>query len=285
MNPMNCSEFQDIVRELARDARSHPADGPVEVDRERGLAHARVCARCDAMLIEAGSLSASLRALASSDARAEAPPRVEAAVLAAYRQRRLPAPKPLPEALPDRARWRVPAAVTGLAIAAGLAITISLYRPAGHPTHSQTALGRAMVRATIASPAAGSANHNPDNPVQHIVAQSGTARGGIARVESAQVPRAPSNRQRASMASATLPHSSEDADSLEDISATRGAFMPLPYADSGPVEDATVIRMALPGTALSALGLPVTDGGADGRVVADFIVGEDGMPEAIRIVR
>ena len=66
---MNCSEFEEIVQELARESRS----GLMNNERENGFAHARVCAGCDSLLAEASALTISLRALALGDARAEAP--------------------------------------------------------------------------------------------------------------------------------------------------------------------------------------------------------------------
>ena len=46
-----------------------------------------------------------------------------------------------------------------------------------------------------------------------------------------------------------------------------------------------VVRAVLPRSALGSFGLPVMDAGTERSIVADFIVAEDGTPEAIRIVR
>jgi hypothetical protein len=267
---MNCSEFREVVQELAQQGRPDP----VGVSREGAWAHARMCPRCDALLTEAASLTAALRALALNDARVEAPARVEAAVLAAYRRSCVPAPKPA------RARLRMPAAITGLAIAVGLAMAVFLYHPAKH-----TILSRAIAPAAIPSPASALAKQIPDSTAQRNVTQGGAAQGGAARGESAHPPPASSSRQPVSLASGKPPDSSQNASALEDISGTNGMFMPLPYADQGPIENATVVRAVFPSTALGAFGLPITDGAVEGRVVADFIVGENGTPEAIRIVR
>jgi hypothetical protein len=65
------------------------------------------------------------------------------------------------------------------------------------------------------------------------------------------------------------------------------AFLPLPYA-SIPTRDAQVVRIVVPRTALGAFGLlPVDATGSDvtGTVVADVIVGEDGLARAVRFVR
>lgn len=261
---MNCSEFQEIVQDLARrdGPGSEHASHEVHREHEDALAHARVCAGCDEALAEAASLTAGLRASARSYGRTEAPARVEVAVLAAYRQSWVPSRRSVGQ------HWRL--AVMGLATAAVLTMAIFLYHPAQHTT-----LKQGIEPAAIRSLAPALAKQNAGN----------LARGGAASGGSAQTPAAPLSRPPVNVASGNAPNSSQDESSFEDISATSGTFMPLPYADEGPIENATVVRAVLPGTTLSAFGLPVTDGAAEGKVVADFIVGEDGTPEAIRIVR
>ena len=59
---MNCAEFSDVLLELARNAELD------ESTRERALAHADACPRCDAELVAARSLTSALRSLASSAA-------------------------------------------------------------------------------------------------------------------------------------------------------------------------------------------------------------------------
>ena len=74
---MNCQEFEAVVVELARGML---ADASA---RERSLAHPDSCARCAARLAAERALCAGLRAAAATEA--SAPPRVEAALLAAFR--------------------------------------------------------------------------------------------------------------------------------------------------------------------------------------------------------
>ena len=66
-------------------------------------------------------------------------------------------------------------------------------------------------------------------------------------------------------------------------------FIPLPYgsADStaiAPEEDADLVRVEVPRTALVALGLPVALSGS-ARIEAEVALGADGMLEGIRIVQ
>ena len=65
------------------------------------------------------------------------------------------------------------------------------------------------------------------------------------------------------------------------------AFMPLPYG-SVPVTDGQILRLEVPRTALAAFGLAPADAfdaSAAGTVVADVVVGEDGLARAVRFVR
>jgi hypothetical protein len=63
-------------------------------------------------------------------------------------------------------------------------------------------------------------------------------------------------------------------------------FIPLmqgvPYP---PAEDAHLVRVELPRSALASFGLPVGADSAGGRVKADVLLGEDGIARAIRFVR
>jgi hypothetical protein len=208
---------------------------------DQALAHARMCANCDAVLVESTMLTASLRALSASYARAEATPHVEQALLAAYRQHCPSATKLI------TVRWRVPAALAGFAVAAGLALSIIWYSPTKHQPANEAAVSLAVPSAAT-SPAI---RNNATQTNSTVALADAASSGGL----------------------------------TEDPGATTGTFMALPYSDAGPIEDATVVRVEMPGSALGSFGLPVTDGAAEGRVVADFIVGEDGTPEAIRVVR
>jgi hypothetical protein len=49
-------------------------------------------------------------------------------------------------------------------------------------------------------------------------------------------------------------------------------------------EDEIVVRVSLPPSAFASFGVLVSDAGRDENVLADFIVGEDGTPQAVRVV-
>ena len=76
---MSCEDFEDDVVDLARGGEL--GDG----ERTEALAHAEECLRCAARLDDERAVTSGLRAFAARTASAEAPPRVEAALLRALR--------------------------------------------------------------------------------------------------------------------------------------------------------------------------------------------------------
>lgn len=62
-------------------------------------------------------------------------------------------------------------------------------------------------------------------------------------------------------------------------------FVPIPYtAPLSPYEQPSIVRMDLPVAALIAAGLPMETRDPAARVEADVVVGQDGMPRAVRVV-
>jgi hypothetical protein len=70
-----------------------------------------------------------------------------------------------------------------------------------------------------------------------------------------------------------------------DVAVSDG-FVDLPTSDQAVRgEDLRVVRLEVTGRALQLVGAPVTEESADNRMLADFIVGQDGTPYAVRLVR
>lgn len=62
-------------------------------------------------------------------------------------------------------------------------------------------------------------------------------------------------------------------------------FFTLPFSDAAlPLDQATVIRVDLPRSALELAGLPVDEERRNGRIRADLVLGADGLARAIRFV-
>ncbi len=63
-------------------------------------------------------------------------------------------------------------------------------------------------------------------------------------------------------------------------------FLALPSFDPAvPIGQARIVRMEMPGSALQLVGYPVNEELLQRRVVTDMLVGQDGMPYAVRLVQ
>jgi hypothetical protein len=93
-------------------------------------------------------------------------------------------------------------------------------------------------------------------------------------------------RVNAPQGSAPAPSPSPSADAAEAIDATE--FMPLPYS-SVPTMDGQIVRLEVPRAALASFGLMPPEAidvdASRGTVLADVIVGEDGLARAVRFIR
>ena len=63
-------------------------------------------------------------------------------------------------------------------------------------------------------------------------------------------------------------------------------FVELPYAQSGvPLEDGLIVRMEVKPSDLQSWGLRVVPLKTNGKISADFLVGQDGVPRAVRLMQ
>jgi hypothetical protein len=62
-----------------------------------------------------------------------------------------------------------------------------------------------------------------------------------------------------------------------------GAFTPLPGAIYAGSEEATIVHVGMERSALGALGLPVNEDRANEWIHVDLLVGDDGLPQAVRV--
>jgi len=73
-------------------------------------------------------------------------------------------------------------------------------------------------------------------------------------------------------------------ESSADSENTAGLFVPLSDAfDVSSLDDATVVRVVLSRSAIESFGLPINESG-DNQVIADLVLADDGIPQAIRVV-
>ena len=65
----------------------------------------------------------------------------------------------------------------------------------------------------------------------------------------------------------------------------RSEFIALPYAQSEvPLEQPVIVRVQIPVSELSGMGMPFASGTAREEVNADLLVGQDGVARAVRLV-
>lgn len=72
----------------------------------------------------------------------------------------------------------------------------------------------------------------------------------------------------------------------EERSSQTVGFIALPYAQSGvPFEQGVIVRVDIPASEFGAMGAPVIARPGQTRVKADLLVGQDGVPRAVRFVQ
>ncbi|HWS86772.1 MAG TPA: hypothetical protein VN282_07395 [Pyrinomonadaceae bacterium] len=287
---MNCLEFESQVGILARgtlaDARTRAA----------AEAHGESCAACAARLDDERALSVGLRALAAGMKTAEAPARVEASLVAAFRAR---AAASVSEGLSDTAAasnvvpmsghvparhwsWAKTIAVASMAAAASLALFVLVRPDAPQHTPARRAMLEPPPSTSVGGPPA-IARGNSSQAVEEVVASAPAP----AEVRSVTPRTVYTQRTRAANVSydrGTVSRRARAADARAQEVATD--FIPLvqvgPYTQA---EEGHLVRVELPRAALASFGLPVNVEAPGGRVKADVLMGQDGIARAIRFVR
>jgi len=225
---MNCTEFQKIVHELARDDSRETLGEAMTV---MARFHAETCEACGARLADARGLAVALKDFAEESAQMEAPMQVEERLRGTFREHH----RSLERA--QRVRWRWAEWMTLAAAAVVLVV-------AGWWNFSR---GHVSVKPNVVSAV---------SPVTNGTASSD---GNGAAEQMAVV------------------------DAAEDFG---GDFVPVPYGEGmSPDDSGLVVRVSMTRGALGNLGYPVDEGQAGELVQADVLVGEDGLPRAVRLVQ
>jgi hypothetical protein len=305
---MNCQEFESRVETLARGAL---ADARLLTE---AAAHEEACAACALRLADLRALSTGLRALASEMKSAEAPARVESALLAAFRARAASegvedlsrtgddarVVVPMPERAPvPRWSWVKTAAVASLAAAASLALFVLVRPGAGVDQRAMIEPPPGALQARPGSEVAQRAaatTAEENSPLEIEEGSPAEVEGGASHAPSSSRDRTP----RATFTTPTTPrvramNASYGGGARDALARASGEarsqeitteFIPLmqgaPYP---PAEESHLVRVELPRSALASFGLPVGAESPGGRVKADVLLGEDGIARAIRFVR
>lgn len=277
---MNCQHFEMLINDLARGQMVEVAT------RESALAHIETCARCAARLADEHALTAGLRVVTANTVTTEAPPRVEAALLTAFRQRdqstpSMPAIKPATALAPMNARrwwrWTMAAAATLLVM---FALAVSYLQD--RPKFGQVAKSPDVHPTPAESP---SPIQDDDTsalvPVQAYDPEDDIRRPAI-QFTSKQPRYIARDYRSKGRPSVTAPVNATKAGATEIAT----DFLPLVDESSlQTMNSGRVIRVELPRSALVSFGLPVNMERTNERVKADVLLGDDGLARAVRFVR
>jgi hypothetical protein len=241
---MNCLGFDAVAGDLVRDRLQDKGE------RDLAFEHAEVCSRCGQRLVDERALAADLRTLALATEAAEAPARVEQALLAAWREGEM---EP---------------------VAAGAARF-----PSGRPTWLWGTAAAVLLSAGVVvlrSPGPAKPSEPPPS-----VPRPNTAAEALPAPEPAGALTAAAALAR----SAAAPSAGPAAPSADIDEGVTAGFTSLDGTYGlEDFESAHVVRVQLTPSALTALGWPVTDDGESRLVSADVVVAEDGVARAIRLV-
>lgn len=262
---MNCQHFETIITDIARD-KIMDAD-----TRKDGLAHSAQCARCRARLSDETALSAGFDALLADAATAEASPRVEAALLSAFRERARTAQVPPAAASATSRRWSPWALVTAASVLLMLGLGVPRLLNT-HPVEQDTA--------NVESP-------DTKTPVPGIIKTETPVTIAVKKAGTETSVRMPGRPRRP--ARGTVLEKGSGETKMAAVAEQREimtSFMPLTHAANvAGMGGGQLVRVEMPRSALASFGLPVNLERADERVKADVLVGDDGMARAIRFVR
>ncbi len=261
---MTCHEFINVAESLT------PAQLLLmQTEDEAMVSHGRECAACGRWLAAQGVLSSALQTLRLQTARREAGPKVEQAVLQAFRARGFgPAAAVAPERAASAA-WKLSRFFEiGAYAAVAAALVVGVLLEARMWSDRQTTPVAVQAPAAAASPQANSVRDN---------VAGGNVVGEVKPTEVAQAP-ATKAKTQATKLNARQPQAG--VEQAAAASPDRQGFVPLMFCDplicSG---DEQVIRMELPGN-----GAGSADGNGGQPVIADVVIGDDGLVRAMRIV-
>ena len=214
-----------------------------EVERVAAREHASTCSRCAALQDSWQAVGVDLRVFAEDTAMAQAPARVEMRLRQEFRTQHV------------TFKVRRAAVVAAWALAAGVIF-------AGVTGWRNWRLGQQEV-ATKHLSSASAAKSSPENNS-----------GAGANHESATEPA----NEMPSRVSAG-PGSSETLVADNELS----GFTFLPGTLAVDADDAAILRVRMQRGALGALGLPVNEERASEWIQVDLLVGDDGLPQAVRL--
>lgn len=262
---MNCQDFEKIAGELAND------EVMSAITRVNALAHAEACQACADVLSNQRALANALRGLAESSASEQASAKLKLQLRAAFDAQQLklenvPAP-PVANVIqmPIRNwRWRwTLAAAAAVAIIFALALFVWINnQPADDGKYVAEVPPTPQLPPTEVTPKPADVSENTNPQLAAREKENDKLR----------VKQQKRNRRQLS----------EPA--IENNLAAN--YIPIGYyANSGVKQDKLIVRVEVQRSTLIAMGLPLNAARGNELVKADLMVGLDGVPLAIRLVR
>ena len=242
---MNCEEFEIVG--LGLDREGGLGHGIVAIDREAVLEHVGVCPRCAALQESWREAQAELRALGEATKEVGAPLRVEMRLRQVFHTRH------------RTLKIRATAVVTAWVLAGAAVLVGAVSWWNWHVTQTGRVTPMASGSGSKSNVGAGGAPVTP------------SANGGTGNAINTA---AAGNGQNSSASAATLVADNDAED-----------FTLLPGSLPQETGDAAVVRVRLQRGALGALGLPVNETRAAEWIQVDLFVGQDGQPQAVRLLR
>ena len=275
---MNCERFQTVVNDLARDQIMEAAE------RASALEHVAECDACALNWEDERSLTANLRTLADGMKLAATPPRLEARVLAAFREggNAISVVKPVVEVIHTRRqlpRYWFAAIAALFLIVFGIFMVRARVQWRSQPLTSDggvplpTAPASAKQTPNDQRPAV----PNATDPLPAAIDMPGRNEPRFQTVSNS--PRGHRTKRTNVTENAAAPA----ADAKTDEIAT--GFFPLTYGRAPNFQEGgQLMRVELSRDAVARFGLPINMDRTNERVKADVLVGSDGLAQAIRFV-
>lgn len=259
---MDCHDFEGLVYALAEPENQAGGTGDGFLDDaiwQAAVTHAESCLACARLLTDARSLHASLAALATADQGRQAPALLESLLVSEFeREHGVRAMGPRPSSLPASLTsllWSWIGSNWAMAAIAASALVVFLLVGRRAPSGTQT---------------------RPTSPA--AVSQAEKVSEAAAR--------APSPQRLAGQARRKRPSPRRTAPVRQTPAETEYAtgFLPLEYdGDPSDLSRADLVRVELPRSTLVYFGLASGDD-ASGTVTAELLIGQDGTPEAVRLL-
>ncbi len=266
---MNCQGFEKLA--LTALARNRLIDA---LTRKQGIEHIETCERCVLRMAQEKFLLTHISEVIADMAREEPTARVEEALLAAFRAEKAAAATVSPMIGPQTGRIRRWSGWQAAAIAAGVLLLISVAAvywrstsPSQQTREDQAVLTEPKEQAV------------PPKTVDALGPETPSPK----QTRSLAIENRPKRQRRWSLPPRAHRTRTDDGD-FDNATVTQ--FFPLVDGkDLTELEDIRLVRVELPGSSLSEVGLPVDPETARTTVRADIALGEDGLARAIRFVR